>query len=297
MTKYNFTLGADPELFVTDGKTGKIVPVCGKLGGTKALPQWIPGLADGYMFQEDNVALEFNIPPQTSQAHFSAAIARAVQSVQVLAAKAGLSVYMFQGSSHRFRKDQLDNTPLIETPDLKKIPQAHIIGCDPDWCAYGANIDDDPVKRKAFDIEALGTVRHVGGHLHFGYNKELCPEHIFARLVDAFVYLPHLHQDSQTTRRAFYGKAGLYRPKSYGVEYRSMSNFWVVDSTIRDNIAYRSFNLLRALHSNPHEMAELYAELPHMEIKQVIDEGDGQASKALFSKINGKYSAVLVQAA
>jgi hypothetical protein len=31
-----------------------------------------------------------------------------------------------------------------------------------------------------------------------------------------------------------YGKAGAYREKSYGVEYRTLSNFWVFDERLSD---------------------------------------------------------------
>ncbi len=45
--------------------------------------------------------------------------------------------------------------------------------------------------------------------------------------MDFYLGLPSLVYDSATRRREMYGKAGAYRPKSYGVEYRTLSNAWL----------------------------------------------------------------------
>jgi hypothetical protein len=45
--------------------------------------------------------------------------------------------------------------------------------------------------------------------------------------MDFYLGLPSLVYDAATRRREMYGKAGAYRPKSYGVEYRTLSNAWL----------------------------------------------------------------------
>ena len=55
----NITLGTDPELFLQ--KDNKIISAIGKIGGSKSEPQ--PISDKGHFIQEDNVAIEYNIPP------------------------------------------------------------------------------------------------------------------------------------------------------------------------------------------------------------------------------------------
>ena len=46
--------------------------------------------------------------------------------------------------------------------------------------------------------------------------------------MDFFLGLPSLFYDDDVRRRSMYGKAGCYRPKSYGVEYRTLSYAWLM---------------------------------------------------------------------
>ena len=63
----NITVGCDPELFLLN-KQNKLVASCGLIGGTKQEPRFITEL--GHMVQEDNVAVEFGIPPAHSKEAF-----------------------------------------------------------------------------------------------------------------------------------------------------------------------------------------------------------------------------------
>lgn len=293
---FKYTLGCDPEFFVRDLKTRLIVPVCGKMGGTKKEPRQFEGMTEGYKYQEDNVSFELNIPKTYDANSFYNCVTTVVNMADTLLRKNGLSLVKDLGSSNRFRKQELLETPLVENDEGKKVPQAMLIGCDPDYRAYGPATEDDPfgegTERKVFNIDILGTVRHVGGHIHFGYNKDLIPDHVFVRLVDAFVYLPWLDKDKQTSRRPFYGLAGLYRPKPYGIEYRSMSNFWTLDNSVLEPITSRCASLLQKYHESPHDLAEAYAELPHAEIRDTIDAGGSDNYVKLMQQVNAIWKTV-----
>ena len=57
------TLGTDTELFAVD-KEGNPKSLCGLIGGTKKKPNpFSKLLSKQFAYQEDNVAIEFNIPP------------------------------------------------------------------------------------------------------------------------------------------------------------------------------------------------------------------------------------------
>ena len=52
--------------------------------------------------------------------------------------------------------------------------------------------------------------------------------------MDLFLGVPSVTLDSDTRRRELYGKAGAYRAKDYGVEYRTLSNFWIWKDSLKD---------------------------------------------------------------
>jgi hypothetical protein len=50
-------------------------------------------------------------------------------------------------------------------------------------------------------------------------------------MLDLFAAVPSLFIDQDLTsvkRRGLYGAAGAHRPKNYGVEYRSLGNYWLL---------------------------------------------------------------------
>ena len=61
-------VGADPELFLLDITTDQYKSAEGLIGGTKEEPVVIS--KEGFAIQEDNVMVEFNIPPAKSSTEF-----------------------------------------------------------------------------------------------------------------------------------------------------------------------------------------------------------------------------------
>lgn len=204
----NVVRGADPELFLIDGTTHEPVTSIGKIGGSKYHPR---SLGNGYALQEDNVAVEFNIPPAESKDKF-------VASIQ----------YVLELLKQELKSQSLE-LAIVPTMDFNVLdlmhPQAQELGCEPDFNAWTGMINPRP--------QAPETLRSSGGHLHIGYdnpNDELSRE--IVRVHDLFVSVPSLRFDNDQRRRSIYGKAGAHRIKGYGVECRTFSNFWIKNSEL-----------------------------------------------------------------
>lgn len=211
------SFGCDPEIFLKDA-SGNIKSAIGLFGGTKEKPKPLKTLGDGYAVQEDNVLMEFNIPPAPTPAVFVNSVQKTVDLLSKRAAMHGLS--FANGSAYSLHPDELTH------------PRAKVFGCDPDFNAYTGEKNPPP---KANDP----CLRSAGGHIAVGFScyqgvlteylkknkKEL--DAFLVREMDMFLGIPSILIDDGLLRKQLYGKAGAFRPKSYGVEYRSLSNFWV----------------------------------------------------------------------
>lgn len=205
-------LGADPEVFICATKGKRLFSSCGKIGGTKSEPLQIPGLPVGFTIQEDNVAVEFGIPPCSTAGQFSEAI-RLVQlrGIDYVREKmhqtAGVS---FSGLSCTvFPKKELVH------------PGALIFGCEPDYNAWTGTMNP------AIILEN-DAMRSAGGHIHV---ETTLDKTTLVKALDVTIGCATLLLESDgALRRALYGKAGAFRPKPYGIEYRVPSNFWIFES-------------------------------------------------------------------
>lgn len=192
-----FTIGCDPEFFIK--KHSKHLSAIGLIGGSKDAPK--PLDKPGFAILEDNVAVEFNIAPCNTAAEL-------VQSIEYV-----LTELKQQLKDVEFSEE----SAVLFDPDQLHHPQAQEFGCEPDYNAWTRSINPRP---KAADQ----TLRSAGGHVHVGTTAN----HIeVIRAMDLFLGVPSTKLDKGTLRRQLYGKAGCFRRKDYGCEYRTLSNFWI----------------------------------------------------------------------
>lgn len=204
------SIGSDMEAFATD-MVGHHVALCGKIGGTKEAPLQIKTLKKGFMVQEDNVALEFNIPISYNKAEFVTYMNVMKTQSEAILAKMGLN--LSHNASMSFDKKELEH------------PNALVFGCEPDFDAWSMKENQKP---KAKDK----NLRTCGGHIHVGTHKDMV---VGIRNMDLFLGVPSVILDdspSSVARRELYGKAGAMRPKPYGFEYRVLSNFWMFNTKL-----------------------------------------------------------------
>lgn len=280
-------IGADPELFLVDNRSGSVHPVCGLVGGTKDKP--IPlepvtkggkPLRKGFAVQEDNVMVEFNIPPAGSADAFSNNIETALSSVRALLRKKHGWLELDDQCARMFPYRLLSG---------KNEAQAKMFGCSADYDGHEMGRTVPPLHAEELDAED-GTWRFAGGHIHLGYvpptmerGEFPIPDHIVAQFCDLYLGLPSVSEDKQGLRREKYGKAGRFRTTPYGIEYRTLSNFWVLDPNLRWGVANSAIQLANRLAKNSPTLGKAYSEIPWADVKAAIDNEDAKQAQRLLN--------------
>lgn len=100
---------------------------------------------------------------------------------------------------------------------LRMVPGSSQMGCDPDFNVWTGKENPKPrPKTPGF--------RTFGGHVHIENGNEA-----LIKACDLILGMWSVCFDKDKERRSLYGKAGAFRFKPYGVEYRVLSNFWCND--------------------------------------------------------------------
>ena len=251
-------LGADPEVFLQD-KNNKFLSVIGKIGAGKFDPLQIPDMPKGFTLQEDNVALEFGIPPAASADEF-------VHHIQAVLEK-GLS--KLPGLSF----SKLSCTVFPE--DQMQHPLAHTFGCEPDFNAWTGLENPKPKPPHPF-------MRSAGGHVHI--ETDLDPK-LVGRACDLHMGVPAVLMDDGADRKKLYGKAGAIRFKPYGVEYRTLSNFWIFNPDLIRWIWKSADRALFGLKNHPDEAINTLVKYGD-DIQGCINNNDVKLAKQLAKEFH-----------
>lgn len=214
-------LGCDPEVFGKD-KEGRFISSHDLIQGTKANPFRVPLGA----YQVDGVAFEFNIDPAATREEFTRNISVVMNFMEEAAKASNPDVSFVLEPTATFSEEYF-----IDLPE-----EAKLLGCEPDYSAYTLGTNPKPSTNK--------PQRTAGGHIHVGWDNgldfnskahmELCGG--LVRQYDALLFLSSLLWDDDQNRRKLYGKVGAFRPKSFGVEYRPLSNRWLSKKSIQEFI-------------------------------------------------------------
>lgn len=206
------TIGADPEFFIYSELEEKFIPSIGLIGGNKNYPTMIT--SEGHAIQEDNVMVEYCVPPACTSEEFIKNINFVKEYInETILQKLGyVPKYI---ASARFDLDDLDHR------------QAREFGCMPDYNAWLEG------KCNVFAKPADSSLRTAGGHIHIGYDNPDAQTTIdIIKAMDLVLGLQSLILDTDTERRVMYGKAGAFRFKPYGGEYRVLSTFWTANDDL-----------------------------------------------------------------
>lgn len=231
-----FTLGADPEMFVKVGDkflSGHLFPC-----GTKTNPTPTKHGA----VQVDGIALEFNVKPSASRNEFITNIQRVLGDLNEIVDTHTKGAQLVAIPTAHVGQEFLDSVP----------EENRELGCNPDFNAWSMRQNDVP--------DGLLPFRTGSGHVHVGFlafdegllksdaHFKECAR--IARQLDYFLGLPSLSWDDDGERRMLYGKAGAFRPKPYGMEYRVLSNKWVTEPKLAGFIYDQTEKAMNLLEQN-----------------------------------------------
>lgn len=224
--KFDFKIGADPEFFVK--RFGKLVSAYGLIPGSKENPHPVPKGA----VQVDGMALEFNINPAETYSQFEDNMSTVLDSITKMVP--GYEIFVEPVAD--FGLDYIEAQP----------KEAKDLGCSPDFSAYTKMANPRPDVNTPF--------RTASGHVHIGWTDEPVDindeDHLEAcraltKSLDVWLGIPSLAWDMDDRRRTLYGAAGAFRPKPYGMEYRVLSNKWILNPQLRKLVYYNTIEAIK----------------------------------------------------
>lgn len=280
------SLGADPEIFVT--VDGKVLPSWEFLG-SKARPTPLypcmndQDLRDGYQGDPltgigaywDGFQGEFTTRSGTAcMAYFVDDIQRGLKAID-RAAKA----------KNPDAKLSIQSVLPVDPEILATAKEEHVaFGCMPSANVYGLMGNQTPGREV--------PLRFAGGHIHLGVDRGLRNKESLERAVmgmDAVLGVPSVSLFGAfdvPARRQYYGQAGEYRTPPHGLEYRTLSNAWLMHPVI----AHMVYELARVGFDYGLSGLDLFG--PQDEIRDIIQSTDPMAAKAYLTKHKAAYMAL-----
>lgn len=223
---HKWLIGSDPELFLSNTDGTFFSAYGGPVKGTKAKPE---ETAYGAI-QVDGMALELNTIPTEDLDEFDGFIEAGLDDVR-----------------KRFPDQRISDRAYFPIPRtfLDAQPKAATaFGCEP---AYSSQW------KKAIGMSSLAEAdngRAAGGHIHIGWCTGVIPtsiQHISqcATAVKALdftvgAWVCQQQPAAARAKRHIWTPAGSFRPKSYGLEYRTLDNGWLFDAKLRREILQRT---------------------------------------------------------
>lgn len=201
---HNFSSGTDPEIFVED-KAGNVIPAFNFLKSKKE---------DNHTYW-DGFQTEFFVHASVCLDEVTKSIYNGLKRVMRLAKQYNTDA-----------KLSLKTVMEIPYEMLQAAKDEHVsLGCAPSFNIYGMKGEQVADPRQL-------TSRSTGGHLHFGTggldNESL---NRVIKAMDAIIGVSCValfQKFDNPTRRRLYGLAGEYRLPPHGIEYRTLSNAWLM---------------------------------------------------------------------
>ncbi len=258
-------LGCDPEVFLK--KAGKFIGAEGIIPGTKEAPY----VVNNGGLQVDGMAAEFGIEPAATSGQFISNINSVMKQLRYFTPEIDI---------------EISPVAMFDDQEMNKASKkAKELGCNPDWNAYSMTMNPPPTPHP--------NMRTASGHVHLGWclDRDIYDDqHLHScgaiiRQLDFVVGVPTILLEEPNDRRKMYGKAGAFRPKPYGVEYRTPSNWWLKEQKYMRwmfNACHQAFDLIANQGVRIEEKYDKQAQT-------VIDNSDKAAAEELMSKLKKEF--------
>jgi len=215
---HSFKVGSDPEIFIED-ENGKCIPAFNFLGSKTDKKNL-------YNYGENKC----NIYWDGFQAEFETAAANCLEQHSASVQQAMIQLEKLAKGYNKKAKLSTKTVMRIDQDVLEAAKIEHVsLGCMPSFNVYGMSgeVVADP---------RMLPIRPAGGHIHFGIGKSNHEQvKDMVKALDAIlgVCCVSLFQKyDDPVRRQYYGLAGEYRLPPHGLEYRTLSNAWLVHPVI-----------------------------------------------------------------
>ena len=204
----SFSFGSDPEFIIID-KSGRVKSAIGIVPGNKKKKLKV----EDNLFFYDNVLAECTVSPSFSREEAIENIRKSLCAYSKILGDFKMTTI----ASAEFENEEMNHKDARES------------GCAVEYCAYELKSIPSQKIKKLFK---KSNFRTAGGHVHLGTdlgkNHESCV--MLVRMLDLFLGVVSIILDpcpQSLARREIYGKPGRYRQPNYGLEYRTLGNFWL----------------------------------------------------------------------
>lgn len=285
---FKIYLGADPEFFIASPR-GKILNsdmFFPHKDSPKVINLEMPQFAKGKLYF-DGIQAEFGFSPAICRVYIIMAIKK-----------------IFKAAKEIINRNKIVLKPSVKvSKEILSVahPDARIFGCMPDYNAYTLTVNTPEMNAERHPY------RYAGGHIHLGliYNKNETlrykrqktilqdeREHLdWVKSLDFFVNLLTLPLDNSPAarrRRSKYGKAGCFRPTPYGVEYRSLSCWWL-KSPIYTSLVFGLARLATAYvyRKGAYKRLLKALDITEEDVQNAINESDVVFAKEVWKSVRG----------
>lgn len=261
----SINVGCDPELFIKENN--KII------GCEKVLPKdGLNTINDGKVII-DGIQAEFNPAPSHCRVWLGDNIRFCFMALKkVLDSNDKLSL-------------DFTTSVTIDEEELNSLnPDNRVLGCMPSNSIYGK------VGLGVADISKFFD-RSLGGHIHLSSPDPKGDEAIrdyenMVKLMDILVGNTCVlidRNEGNIKRRKTYGRAGEYRTPKHGIEYRTLSSFWLKSYQLMSFVMGLS---KQAVTIKAHGMQDKFFNVVDMDdIQKAINENDFDLAMSNFNKI------------